>query len=367
MNDFGAAATGASGFRKFKVVGKKRESAVITSFHLEPVEPEGWRDFVPGQFLVLRLPAGEGKAPILRNYSLSRPPAEQGRYRITVKREGAADPSLPPGLSSNYLHDRIAVGDVIEAEGPRGAFVLDRASPRPVILLSGGVGLTPMMAMLHELASGSMRAVHFIHACDNGDVHALRDEIETLCVTRPGLAAHFCYRCPTQADEAARRHHSSGLISKALLQSLLPLDDYDVYLCGPPPFMAAVYDILRGLGVARERIAYEFFGPATVLGEARPEKTTAVKPAEAAGGITVEFRRSGVRSNWAEAADSLLAFAEDCGLSPDFSCRAGICSTCKCRLISGDIAYFEEPLSEPGPGEILLCCSRPTSPVVIDI
>lgn len=358
MNAFEAFPPHRAGFRRFKVIEKRRESAVITSFYLEPLDPEDWQDFIPGQFLILRIPARDGNGPILRNYSLSLPPSRRRLYRITVKREDA-------GLGSAYLHDRVDAGDVLEAQGPRGDFVLDRASPRPVVLLSGGVGLTPMMAMLHELASTSSRRVYFIHACDNGDVHALRDEVEDLCATRPGLVALFCYREPSAEDEAASRHHSAGLVSKALLQSLLPLDDYDIYLCGPPPFMSAVYEIIRDLGVNCDRIAYEYFGPATVLGETRPRETPAmVQPTD---GIIVEFSRSGVKFNWTGAADSLLAFAEDCGLSPEFSCRSGICSTCKCRLVSGDVAYFEEPLSEPGAGEILLCCSRPTSSVVIDI
>ncbi|MFZ5678053.1 MAG: FAD-binding oxidoreductase [Pseudomonadota bacterium] len=364
MNAFDAAS---SGFRKYKVVGKKRESSVITSFHLAPLDPADWRSFVPGQFLILRIPAHEGDA-VLRSYSLSLPPSHQGTYRITVKREAAPAPGLPSGLSSSHLHDHVDVGDVLEAQGPRGGFVLDRESSRPVVLLSGGVGLTPMIAMLHELASTGARRVHFIHACDNGEVHALREEVETLCASRPGLGAHFCYREPTVADLSRARHHSSGLISKTLLQSLLPLDDYDVYLCGPPPFMKALYEILRSLGVGRERIAYEFFGPATVLDEAPPRETPgAAESVAEAGDVIVEFRRSGVTASWRESSKSLLAFAESCGLTPDFSCRAGVCDTCKSHLVSGSVAYFEEPLSEPGPGEVLLCCSRPRSSVVIDI
>lgn len=365
MNAFDAAA---SGFRKYKVVGKTRESAVITSFHLAPLDPADWRSFIPGQFLVLRITMQEGSAAVLRNYSLSLPPSHQGTYRITVKREAAPEPGLPPGLSSSHLHDHVDVGDVLEAQGPRGGFVLDRESARPVVLLSGGVGLTPMVAMLHDLAATGARRVFFIHACDNGAVHALCDEVEVVCATRPGLTAHFCYRQPTAEDVASARHQSTGLISKALLQSLLPLDDYEVYLCGPPPFMTAVYEILRDLGISRDRIAYEFFGPATVLGEAPSREMPRVAEVEAsAGDVVVEFRRSGVTASWSESSGSLLAFAESLGLAPDFSCRAGVCDTCKSRLVSGGVTYFEEPLSEPGPEEVLLCCSRPRSSVVIDI
>jgi ferredoxin-NADP reductase/ferredoxin len=374
--------TGKSGFRALKVVAKVRESAIITSFHLEPVDPEGWRDFEPGQFLVFRIPAPNEKGYVLRNYSVSCWPSAAGRYRITVKREAASAPGLPDGLSSCYLHDRIEVGDVLMAEGPRGAFVLDRASSRPVVLLSGGVGLTPMVSMLHALAATTEKHVAFIHLCENGDVHALRDEVIRLAASRPGLTAHFRYRFPTQRDKAAAHHHSDGMVSPELLQALLPLDDYDFYLCGPPPFMQAVYQILRKLGVPKQRIAYEFFGPATVLEsetaktpvEAAPPALSTVTPADAtmadatmAGAIMVEFRKSGVCATWDGAAESLLSFAEEQGLSPEFSCRAGICSTCKSHLVSGEVAYFEEPLEDLETGEVLLCCSKPRGSVVLDI
>lgn len=359
-----------SGFRNLKVVAKVRESSIITSFHLEPVEPDGWRGFEPGQFLVFRIPVAGQRGFVLRNYSISSSPAVKGRYRITVKREAAPEPGLPDGVSSCHLHDTVEVGDVLTAEGPRGDFVLDRASARPVVLLSGGVGLTPMVSMLHALVAETDRRVFFIHACENGEVHALRDEVERLTSARPGVTAHFCYRVPTARDRERALFDSEGVVTRETLQSLLPLDDYDIYLCGPPPFMQAVYRTARGLGVPKQRIAYEFFGPATVLepaAAATSVSSQSVQPALPSAAVTVEFRKSGVTAVWDGKAESLLAFAEEQGLSPDFSCRAGICSTCKSRLIEGNVTYFEEPLDEPGAGEVLLCCSRPRGAVVLDI
>jgi ferredoxin-NADP reductase/ferredoxin len=376
-----AARPGIGGFRELRVVDKVRESDIITSFHLEPLEPEGWRPFRPGQFLVFRLPGAADGQLIVRNYSLSGPPDVRGRYRITVKREPAAAPDLPAGAGSGYLHDRIAVGQVLLAEGPRGDFVLDRDSRRPVVLLSGGVGLTPMVAMLHDLAAVDDRRVFFVHACENGDVHALRDEVEALVASRPGMSFHFIYRAPTERDRAHARFHAEGLVSKALLQSLLPLDDYDIYLCGPPAFMKATYRLMRELGVPASRIAYEFFGPATVLepdfsaSPTAPVLTPTPKPALAIadairpvmGLPTVEFRRSEIMATWNEGAGSLLALAEDHGLRPDFSCRAGICGTCSSRLLAGEVDYFEEPLDEVEDGQVLLCCSRPHGSIVLDL
>lgn len=356
----------ADGFRELRVVAKVRESSTITSFHLAPLEPGGWRDFRPGQFLVFRLP-GAGGGTVLRNYSVSCGPGTAGHYRITVKREAAPEAGLPDGVGSCHLHDLVEAGDVLIAEGPRGDFVLDEASRRPVVLLSGGVGLTPLVAMLHALAGGDRR-VHFIHACDSGDVHALQDEVQGLAALRPGIDVHFCYRFPTERDRASGRFHSEGVVSRELLQKLLPLDDYDFYLCGPPAFMKAVYTTLRGLGVPEHRIAYEFFGPATVL-EPEPlaPAPVAEPPPAAQGGMTVEFRKSGLKAVWDGNVPSLLDFAEEQGLSPEFSCRAGICGTCRTSLVSGEVTYIEEPLPELADGEVLLCCSRPKGPVVLDL
>ncbi|MEO7400417.1 MAG: 2Fe-2S iron-sulfur cluster-binding protein [Polaromonas sp.] len=373
-----SAAAGTGGFRPLKVIDKVRESSTITSFHLAPAEPGGWRAFEPGQFLIFRFPADNERGHVLRTYSLSCAPGHPGRYRISVKREAAPQPGLPGGLGSCQLHDRVAVGDILMADGPRGDFHLDRMSARPVVLLSGGVGLTPMVSMLHALVEQSDRRAVFIHACDNGDVHALGDEVRALASSRSGIAAHFVYRFPTEADRVAARHQAEGVITRELLQGLLPLDDYEFYLCGPPPFMQAVFRLVRSLGVAKDRIAYEFFGPATVLEP--DEAASAPKPVvaetgraapagatEADGAITVTFRKSGRSASWVEGAESLLSFAESHGLAPEFSCRAGVCGTCKTGLVEGEISYFEEPLDDPGAGQVLICCARPKGNLVLDL
>ena len=359
----------AGGFRRLRVVAKVRESATITSFHLEPSQPDGWLDYRPGQFLVFRIPLDRSGAFVLRNYSVSSC-GDQGRYRISVKREPAAARDAPVGFASNFLHDEVKVGDELLAAGPRGTFVLDETSTRPVVLIGGGVGLTPLLAMFAKVASSSDRRAYFIHACDNGDVHALADEMRGLSTARAGLTLHFCYRFPTERDRSSRVFHSEGTVTRALLQSILPLDDYDFYLCGPPAFMRSVYGSLTSLGVPSGRIAYEFFGPATVLSapEEAGEGALPIPDADGtAGDVMVEFRKSGRRAAWDDSAESLLDFAEKLGLTPDFSCRAGICSTCKSRLLSGEVSYFEEPLDAPQEDEVLLCCARPVGSVVVDI
>lgn len=389
-------------FRRLMVTAKVRESRTITSFHLQPVDSRQWRAFEPGQFLVFKIPAENDHGHVLRNYSISSSPGRTGSYRITVKREAAPLAGVPDGLSSRYLHDNVSVGDELIAEGPRGDFQLDHTSPRPVVLLSGGVGLTPLVSMFHALARKTERRVYFIHACDNGEVHALVDEVRELAALRSGLTLHTCYRFPTAVDLAAGRHDSEGVITAEVLQRVLPLDDYDVYLCGPPPFMQGLYRTLRELGVPKHRIAYEFFGPATVLetpqsGEATstppvragapvlapPAVTTATVPAAAAPtaatpaaamraaampaqAITVEFRKSGRSVVW-EDARSLLDFAEKQGLNPEFSCRAGVCGSCKAALLEGEVVYFQEPLDAPEEGSVLICSCKPKGSIVVDL
>ncbi|WP_231691614.1 FAD-binding oxidoreductase, partial [Alcaligenes faecalis] len=250
-------------FRDYRVLEKQRESEVITSFVLQPVDGV-MPPYQPGQYLVFRLEI-DGQT-VLRNYSVSGDPDCTDRLRISVKHEKApAGSSVADGLASSYLHQQVQPGDVLSAAGPMGEFVLDESSQRPVVLLSGGVGQTPLLAMLHRLLKRSQRKVYVIHACDNSTVHAFADEMRELVAQREGVQLYFCYRNPTEDDEQTGLHHVAGLITREQLQRWLPLDDYEFYLCGPSAFMQSNYGVLRSLGVARERIHYEFFGPATVL------------------------------------------------------------------------------------------------------
>ncbi|MFK8333281.1 FAD-binding oxidoreductase [Pseudomonas sp. BJa5] len=356
------------GFARFQVTGKVRESASITSLVLEPAAHTGHVEFRPGQFIVVRIPQAEG-AQVLRAYSLSSDPDDHARLRISVKHElpPAHLPDLPAGLGSSFLHERVEVGGQLEVAGPSGTFVLDESSERPVLLFSGGVGLTPMVSMLHRLATRSTRPVYFIHACENGAVHALRDEVLALAARRAGIHVHFCYRTPTRDDLDNGHHHSSGLVNRQTLQALLPLDDYDAYLCGPRPFMQANWRLLRSLGIDKERIRYEFFGPATLLDEDKDEAPAApALPApQADAALTVCFEPGGQTLAWDDACPSLLDCAERAGLTPPFSCRAGLCNACLSPLLSGTVEYREPPLMMPEPGQVLLCCARPTSAVVV--
>ena len=350
-----------SGLVPYRVIGRTAESSVIASFRLAPVKGGPVPAFKPGQYLTLRLPDGQ-----VRTYTVSSSPDARDAYRISVKREPSPPgrPDVPPGYGSGHLHDNAVPGSVIEILEPRGAFTLDETSPRPVVLLSGGVGLTPMVSMLHRLAATD-RKVHFIHACEDGAVHAHRDEVLQLANSTATVRAHFVYRTPSPEDLSARRCDSTGVVDRQLLQSLLPLDDYDFYLCGPPGFMKAVYGTLLALGVQKTRIRYEFFGPATVLEpgapavEVQPVAAPQSAVQSAAGGTEVVFARSGKTVPWGDFKGTLLDFAEQQGLTPEFSCRAGICNSCECNLLEGSVSYEEQPLDPPADGKVLICLARP--------
>ncbi|QTB98835.1 2Fe-2S iron-sulfur cluster binding domain-containing protein [Alcaligenes sp. SORT26] len=388
----GTDSTASRRFRDYRVLEKQRESEVITSFVLEPVDGD-IPPYQPGQYLVFRLSI-DGQT-VLRNYSVSGDPDSTNRLRISVKHEKApVGLSVADGVASSYLHEQVQPGDLLSAAGPMGEFVLDESSQRPVVLLSGGVGQTPLLAMLHRLLKRSQRKVYVIHACDNSAVHAFADELRELAALRSGVQIYFCYRNPNEHDLQAGLHHVSGLITREQLQSWLPLDDYEFYLCGPSAFMQSNYGVLRSLGVVRERIHYEFFGPATVLentladegvssttqadaqpaavtstAAATPEQATSAEAAAVAGNAaqTVTFLPDGRQAQWHEDCPSLLDLAEETGLSPDFNCRAGLCNTCMCTLVSGEVDYFEEPLDPVPEGKVLLCCSRPRGPVAVEL
>ncbi|WP_326535225.1 NO-inducible flavohemoprotein [Pseudorhodoferax sp.] len=241
------------GARAFRVAKKQRESAEITSFHLVPADGGPLLDFQPGQFLGLRLVVGGQE--IRRNYSLSAAP-DGRQYRISVKRE-------PGGLASNHLHDRVHVGDPVEVFPPAGAFTLAEGD-KPLVLISGGVGITPTLAMLDAaLATPGQRPVHFIHCARNADVHAFRAHVDAQAARHPRLQVFYCH---DEAGGASPAPHAVGRLDRARLQDWLPADrDLDAYFLGPKPFMAQLRRDLRALGVPDAQSRHEFFGPASAL------------------------------------------------------------------------------------------------------
>ncbi len=360
------------GFRNFVVQQKKAESETITSFYLVPTDGAPLAPYLPGQFLTFELTLPGQPKPIMRTYSLSDSPGHD-YYRVSIKREPPPHDQfdLPPGLASNYFHDHVDVGTILRVGPPRGRFHLDLESNRAVVLLSGGVGLTPLISMMNAIVeSGSGRRVWFIHGTRNGREHAMGAHVRRLAQENDNVNAHIRYSAPAPDDVAACGYHSHGHIDIALLKQLLPFDDYEFYLCGPPPFMKSLYCGLLSLGLAESRIHYEFFGPgSTLVEEAEPCGQAPVRTAqnELSGECEVTFARSGVTAPWDPNCETILDLAEHQGLSPPYSCRSGICRTCMCELVEGEVEYLEEPLRAPDPGCVLICVSRPKTKLAVEV
>jgi nitric oxide dioxygenase len=253
---------GWDGFRTFFVDQKVVESEVITSFYLKPVDHKPIAMFKPGQYLSIKLEIEGEKFTHIRQYSLSDAPGKD-YYRISVKREAGA--SNPDGVVSNYLHEAVNEGELLKVSAPAGDFILDTDKTTPVVLLSGGVGLTPMMSMLKTVVEVQPnRKVTFVHAAQNGNVHALREEVEELAQLE-NVASYFFYDSPTEEDRKNNRFDVEGYVTREWLKEKVSIEDADFYFCGPVPFMKAINSYLLELGVDEERIHFEFFGPKASL------------------------------------------------------------------------------------------------------
>jgi len=249
---------GWDGFRNFVVDRKVVESEVITSFYLKPEDKKEIATFIPGQYISIKMEIGGEEFTHIRQYSLSDAPGRD-YYRISVKRE--AGTQNPDGMVSNYLHDDVKEGDLLKVSAPAGDFILDTEKNTPVVLLSGGVGLTPMMSMLKTLVEiQPSREVTFVHAAANSNVHALRDEVEELSKLET-VKSFFFYDSPTEEDRMNNRFDVEGYITREWLEDKVSVDNADFYFCGPVPFMKAINRSLKDLGVKEDRIHFEFFGP----------------------------------------------------------------------------------------------------------
>jgi len=357
-----AAATGPppawTGFRPLRVSKKSRESSNVTSLVLEPIDGGPLTTALPGQFIVLRLRPMPDAPALLRSYSLSGEPS-QDRFRVSVKWE-------TDGAAGAYIDTKVQVGDLLEVSAPRGNFTL-RPGADPVILLSAGIGLTPVLAMLHALAAGpSLREVWWIHGARNGGEHPFGVETGALLSALPHGHSHIRYSSPGPGDRPTLDFDAPGRLSVGVLQELGVPRVADFYLCGPTAFMGD----LAAWGVADERIHTEIFGsrpsmtPGVAAAPVRPPHHP-VGPANA--GPLTSFARSSLDVRWSPGFQSLLELAEACDVPVRWSCRTGVCHTCETGLIGGAVSYRPDPVEPPADGNVLICCSRPQGDIVIDL
>ncbi|MBN3752190.1 2Fe-2S iron-sulfur cluster binding domain-containing protein [Paraburkholderia sp. Tr-20389] len=347
----------ANAWRPFKVTNVVDESSVIRSFHLEPADGAGLVAHEAGQHLPIRVTLPAHDKPCIRTYTLSTAPAD-GLYRISVKREGSV---------SSHLHDTLKIGSIVEARAPAGQFTIDAASRRPAVLLAAGVGVTPMLAMLRHvvyegLRKRRVRPTWFFHSARSLKERAFSREIERLAVSANGAVTVVRALTDTDGAREEKDFDVAGRIDIDLLRATLPFDDYDFYLCGPTAFMQSMYDGLRDLNVADNRIHAEAFGPSGL--QRRKDAAAATDPVRVAADqpVPVAFVKSGKEARWSPDSGSLLDLAEARGLNPEFGCRGGSCGTCRTRIVEGAVAYAIAPEFQVPDDEALICCAVPASP-----
>ena len=274
------------------------------------------------------------------------------------------------GAGSQFLHTRVRAGDVLEAAAPRGTFTL-RAGTGPVLLVSAGVGATPVLAMLHALAAArSSRDIWWLHGSRSRADEPFAAESRSLLAALPAAHRHICYSSPGPGDVQGRDYDTAGRLSAPVLAALDLPRDADAYLCGPAAFMADVSAALVAAGLQAGRIRTEMFGagPSVTPGIARAAGRRPHPPAgQPSGGPAVAFARSDLTVRWDPGYASLLELAEACDVPVRWSCRTGVCHTCETAVMSGTVGYAPDPVDDPADGSALICCSQPRGDLVLDL
>jgi ferredoxin-NADP reductase/MOSC domain-containing protein YiiM len=350
------------GFRTLTVTRIDRESDSVRSIRLADRDGAPLPSARPGQYLTLRIQPDDQHRSVLRNYSLSGPP-DAGDYRISVKRE-------PDGMASGYLHTHLRVGDQLQIAAPRGTFILD-PSPAPVLLISAGVGATPMLAMLHALAQEhSEREIWWLHGARSTRDDCFGAEARALLASLPNVRTHICFSRPAPTDLEGRDFDSAGRLSAAVLAELDPPRDAEAYLCGPIPLMEEISAALAATGLDASCIHTEPFGPApgqTPGIASTPARTPHLPAGRPGTGPTIEFARSNLAIRWSDNYTTLLELAEACDVPVRWSCRTGVCHTCETTVISGEVDYSPDPVEPPADGSALICCAQPPDNLVLDL
>lgn len=351
------------GFRPLRVETVKRECVDVLSFILQSADAGPLPLALPGQFLVFKVEVEKDSGPLLRSYSISGL-QNDGTYRISVKRA--------TGAGSHYFHDSIQAGDLLKVSAPRGSFTL-AAGTNPVVLMSAGIGATPVLSMLHALAADDVdvaREVWWCYGARNGQEHPFAAEVRNLIHACPHFHSFIAYSKPEVADQMGIDYDAPGHLTVETLEQLRVPQNADFYLCGPPAFLREITEGLKSWGVPDSRIHTEIFGAESTItpGIATTESRAPHPPANSTDtGPKVSFTRSNLTVPWDSRFGSLLEFAEACDVPIRWSCRVGVCHTCESGLIDGKIGYAPEPLDRPSEGSILICCSAPLTDIELDL
>lgn len=355
------------GYRKFRVHRKVKESANCHSIYLVPHDGKLLPRFAPGQFLtfLLRIP-GEEK-PLVRCYSLS-DCFRKNYYRCTIKQvlPPPSQPELPSGRGSTYMNEVVREGDILDVRSPRGTFVLDMSRADPIVLLAGGIGITPLLSMLNAVIdAGTMREVHLFYGVRNSGDYPFQDHLRRIAQEYPNIRVHTVFSQPLDTDRVGHGFDSTGYVTVDLLTQHLASNNYEFFVCGPPPFMTAVEADLRTWGVPQDRVHTEAFGAGS-LPKTPTSDSASEQPDEQATGFKITFARTGQVMVWNGKSDSLLDFAESSAVGVESGCRAGNCGTCLTAIKSGKVRYLEKPDTDIDEGSCLLCVCVPDGDLVLD-
>jgi ferredoxin-NADP reductase len=353
-----------SGFRSFQLTRIVKETESCTSVYLTAEDGKPIALFQPGQHLALKLRIPGQSKPVVRCYSLSERPGLK-HYRITVKSlKPLEEPAEPHRGASKFINSGLAVGGRVEVKAPSGQFVLDESSSLPIVMLAGGIGITPMVSMVNHLVEmQSDRQILLMYGVRNSAEHAFKQHFESLAAKHANLFVINCYSRPRPEEIKGQDYQVRGHVTVELLKKLLPKNDCQFYLCGPTSFMQALHGGLTKWEVPISRIHYESFGPATI------QKPTLGSPGKSGNSIAkaaITFAKSRVNANWDPSCESLLNLAEERGVEIESGCRAGSCGTCATTILKGSVDYPDPQAVDCDPSQCLVCIAKPKGPLKLD-
>jgi uncharacterized protein len=355
-----------NGYRKFRVARKVLECHDVYSFYLAPHDGKPLPAFKPGQYLTFQLDIPGRDKPVIRCYSLS-DCARPDYYRVTIKRACAPSdkPDAPHGCASSFFCDKVRESDILDVKAPGGNFCIDlNTKTAPVVLISGGVGITPMLSMAHAiLESGDKRDVWFFFGARNRMDHIQKETVERLAAEHENFHLQICYSKPAPDDKLGRDYQHAERVSVELMKKVLPSNNFEYYICGPGAFMKSITDGLAEWGVPDAAVFFEAFGPATV------KKAVAAPPSAevaTASAVQITFSRSNKVCSWKPTLGSLLDLADEHGIKIESGCRAGNCGTCLVAIKSGAVDYLTEHGADAESGSCLTCICKPRTNLVLD-
>jgi uncharacterized protein len=349
-----------NGWRAFRVAAIVDEALDVKSFYFTPEDGQPLSPVAPGQYLTFRLPQPDGGAPVVRCYSLSDRP-RQDYFRTTIKRIPAPSelPNVPPGRGSNFFHNHVHVGDVVEVRAPAGTFLLDPLAAEPVVLLGAGIGVTPLVSMLEAiLQTGQKRDVYMLLGFRNGSAHPFKERIAAICAENPHIRLHVSYSAPLASDVLYRDYNHHGRMTLERVRQALPSSNFRFYVCGPGKLMESLVPALWSWGVPESHVHFEAFGPASVRSASPSHEPS--QPCE------VRFERSGRKATWDGSLTSILEFGEAAGVAMPSGCRAGSCGECMMTIHSGNVSTVKQPGISVPTGHCLTCISIPAGELVLD-